>query len=83
MADAKTRGFTTCTSVEKSGQAEFDFEYGEDFKLRLQDTSPTFAKVLVRYNPEGDSKTNETQARRLKRLSDYAHSVASSSCSNC
>jgi 5-dehydro-2-deoxygluconokinase len=30
--------------------------------------------VLVRYNPEGDSASNERQAARLKRLSDYLHS---------
>ena len=30
LADAKERGVTTCVPVEKSGQAEFDFEYGED-----------------------------------------------------
>lgn len=75
LADANKRGITTCTSVEKSGQPEFDFEYGVDFGQRLEDASPTFAKTLVRYNPEGDSQTNETQRHRLKILSDYAHSA--------
>ena len=74
LADANQRGITTCTSVEKSGQAEFDFEYGEEFGRRLHDASPTFAKALVRYNPGGDSSVNERQRRRLKVLSDYAHS---------
>src|SRR5262249_34741837 len=32
---------------------------------------PTFCKVLVRYNPQGDRALNERQAARLKRLSDY------------
>jgi len=75
LADANKRGITTCTSVEKSGQPEFDFEYGEDFGQRLNDASPTFAKVLVRYNPDGDSRLNETQRLRLKVLSDHAHSA--------
>ena len=35
---------------------------------------PTFCKVLVRYNPEGDAATNQRQSERLKRLSDYLHS---------
>ena len=74
LADANKRGITTCTSVEKSGQPEFDFEYGENFGQRLQDASPTFAKALVRYNPDGDANANENQRRRLKILSDYAHS---------
>ncbi len=61
--------------MEKSGQAEFDFEYGDDFGRRLNDASPTFAKALVRYNPDGDSQMNETQRPRLKVLSDHAHSA--------
>ena len=74
LADANQRGITTCTSVEKSGQAEFDFEYGDDFPQRLQQASPTFAKALVRYNPDGDSSVNWIQRARLKVLSDHAHS---------
>ncbi len=75
LADANKRGITTCTSVERSGQPEFDFEYGENFTQRLRDTGPTFAKALVRYNPGGDGSVNENQRRRLKVLSDHAHSV--------
>ncbi len=75
LADANKRGITTCTSVEKSGQPGFDFEYGEDFGRRLADAAPTFAKTLVRYNPEGDSTMNQNQRRRLKVLSDHAHSA--------
>ena len=72
LADANQRGITTCTSVEKSGQAEFDFEYGEDFGRRLNDAKPTFAKALVRYNPEGEDSANENQRRRLRVLSEFA-----------
>ena len=59
--------------MEKSGQAEFEFEYGDDFGSRLRDAAPTFAKTLVRYNPQGDSRANENQRRRLKVLSDHLH----------
>ena len=75
LANARERGITTCTSVEKSGQPEFDFEYGDDFGRRLEDAAPTFAKTLVRYNPEGDSTSNQNQRQRLKVLSDYSHSA--------
>ena len=75
LADANKRSITTCTSVEKSGQPEFDFEYGDDFGRHLREASPTFAKVLVRYNPDGDAQMNETQRLRLKVLSDHAHSA--------
>ena len=75
LADARERGITTCVPLEKSGQAEFDFEYGEEFRHHLDMAAPTFAKALVRYNPEGDAGVNENQRRRLKVLSDYTHSV--------
>ena len=74
LADAREQGIITCVPVEKSGQAGFDFEYGDDFGRRLQDAAPTFVKALVRYNPEDDAGVNETQRQRLKVLSDYSHS---------
>ncbi|MCI0438387.1 MAG: DUF2090 domain-containing protein, partial [Chloroflexi bacterium] len=73
LADARERGILTCVPVEKSGQDEFDFEYGDSFGEYLKRAAPTFAKVLVRYNPDGDARVNENQRRRLKTLSDYAH----------
>jgi 5-dehydro-2-deoxygluconokinase len=75
LADANRRGITTCVSVEKSGQDEFDFDYGDNFGQHLQDANPTFAKVLVRYNPDGDAEVNRNQCGRLKVLSDYTHST--------
>jgi hypothetical protein len=57
--------------AEKSGQEEFDFQYGEDFARHIEAFNPTFCKVLVRYNVEGDKALNKEQAARLKRLSDY------------
>jgi myo-inositol catabolism protein IolC len=70
LRDAKTRGVVTACPAEKSGQNEFDFEYGEDFARHIGAFDPTFCKVLVRYNPEGDRALNQRQAGRLKRLSD-------------
>lgn len=71
LRDAKADGFTTCAPAEKSGQEEFDFEYGEDFTSHIEAFAPTFCKVLVRYNTEGDKALNAVQAARLRRLSDY------------
>jgi len=70
---AAREGFSTAYTVEKSGQEEFDFEYGEEFARHIEAFNPTFAKVLVRYNPEGDTALNQRQANRLSRLSDYLH----------
>jgi myo-inositol catabolism protein IolC len=73
LREAAKDGFSIAYTVEKSGQDEFDFEYGEEFARHIEAFNPTFAKVLVRYNPEGDEALNQRQARRLKRLSDYLH----------
>ena len=59
--------------VEKSGQNEFDFEYGDDFGEHIEAFDPDFSKVLVRYNPEDDAVLNERQLGRLKRLADWLH----------
>ena len=71
LRDAAAAGIATACSAEKSGQDEFDFEYGENFPRHIEDFGPSFCKVLVRYNPEGDRALNRRQAARLKRLSDY------------
>jgi myo-inositol catabolism protein IolC len=58
---------------EKSGQNEFDFEYGVDFGTHIESFDPSFTKVLVRFNPAGDGGMNARQAGRLKELSDWLH----------
>src|SRR5215472_12419608 len=73
LRDARKEGYFTAVTTEKSGQSEFDFEYGEDFAKHIEAFDPTFAKVLVRYNPEGDASLNKRQAARLKELSDFLH----------
>jgi myo-inositol catabolism protein IolC len=73
LRDASKRGYITAVPAEKSGQDEFDFEYGEDFTKHIEAFNPTFCKVLVRYNPEGDQRLNQRQAARLRRLSGYLH----------
>ena len=69
----KKEGVLLAMPVEKSGQDEFDFEYGEDFGAHIEEFDPSFSKVLVRYNPEGDREMNTRQATRLRRLSDWLH----------
>jgi 5-dehydro-2-deoxygluconokinase len=73
LQDAAKQGYITAVTAEKSGQDEFDFEYGEDFAPHIEAFNPTFCKVLVRYNPESDKSANARQAERLLRLSDYLH----------
>ena len=70
---AKQDGYNFAMPVEKSGQDEFDFDYGEEFGQHILDFDPTFSKVLVRYNPDGDPELNSRQLGRLKMLSDWLH----------
>jgi 5-dehydro-2-deoxygluconokinase len=73
LEDARKHGYITACPAEKSGQDEFDFEYGADFGKHIEKFQPTFCKVLVRYNPEGGQDLNKRQTARLKQLSDYLH----------
>jgi myo-inositol catabolism protein IolC len=70
---AKAGGYKLAMPVEKSGQNEFDFEYGEQFGEKIEEFDPDFSKVLVRYNPEGEAAMNERQTAKLRRLSEWLH----------
>src|SRR5256885_4420676 len=70
---AKAAGIKLAMPVEKSGQNEFDFEYGEDFGAHIEAFDPDFSKVLVRYNPDGVGEMNARQAERLARLAGWLH----------
>jgi myo-inositol catabolism protein IolC len=69
----KEHGLKLAMPAEKSGQDEFDFQYGDEFGDHILKFDPDFTKVLVRYNPEGDAGMNERQLGRLKRLADWLH----------
>jgi myo-inositol catabolism protein IolC len=73
LSDAAKAGIITSAAAERSGQEEFDFEYGADFGRHIEAMNPTFCKVLVRYNPEADAAVNARQAARLLQLSEYLH----------
>jgi 5-dehydro-2-deoxygluconokinase len=68
---AKEGGLKLSMPAEKSGQNEFDFQYGDAFGEHNLTFDPDFSKVLVRLNPDGDAEMNERQLGRLKRLSDW------------
>lgn len=68
---AKQAGVPLAMPVERSGQDEFDYEYGKGFAEHIEAFDPTFAKVLVRYNPEGDAALNHRQIDRLATLSEW------------
>jgi myo-inositol catabolism protein IolC len=71
--EARDHSLKLAMPVEKSGQDEFDFEYGDEFGDHIESFDPDFSKVLVRYNPDGDADMNRRQTERLKRLADWLH----------
>jgi myo-inositol catabolism protein IolC len=67
----RAAGMKLAMPVEKSGQNEFDFEYGDEFGDHIERFDPDFTKVLVRYNPDGEEELNRRQAERLATLSTW------------
>jgi myo-inositol catabolism protein IolC len=70
---ARANGWIAAMPVEKSGLDYFDFEYGDEFGKHIEEFDPSFAKILLRYNPEGDAELNRRSVDGLKRLSDWLH----------
>jgi myo-inositol catabolism protein IolC len=70
---AKALGVVLAMPCEKSGQDEFDFDFGDEFGAHIERFDPSFSKVLVRYNPAGDTGMNQRQTVRLKRLGEWLH----------
>ncbi len=60
LRDAAAHGYTTACSVEKSGQDEFDFQYGEQFAEHIEAFRPTFSKVLGSPSACSDCPTTST-----------------------
>jgi myo-inositol catabolism protein IolC len=71
--EAKAMGIPLAMPVEKSGQDVFDFEYGDDFGEHIEAFDPTFAKVLVRWNPDDPADIKASQGERLARLGSWLH----------
>jgi myo-inositol catabolism protein IolC len=67
----RAAGVNLAMPVEKSGQEEFDFEYGAEFGAHIERFDPDFTKVLVRCNPDGDAEMNRRQSGRLRELSEW------------
>ena len=75
LRNAVGHGYVTALSTEKSGSDEFELEYGTAFAKHIEMFRPTFAKALVRYNPEGDAALNKRQTSQLRLLSDYCRTA--------
>lgn len=70
----RVAGVCVAVPVEASGRRELTFEY-PDWRERLDAIHPTWAKVLVRYNPTGDAAMNGRQRDRLLDLQTVARAI--------
>jgi len=75
LKKARKEKYIFCLPVEKSGQEEFHYEHGKNYKQHIKKWNPTYVKVLVRYNPEGDKKLNKRQPKKLAELSRYLKKI--------
>jgi myo-inositol catabolism protein IolC len=68
---ARANGWIFAMPVERSGIVPVEMEYGEAFGAHVEEFDPTFAKVLVRYNPTGNGADNRRSLAELVRLSTW------------
>lgn len=68
---AKANGWICAMPVERSGVVPLELEDGDDLAARVEDFDPTFTKVLVRYNPDGNTVDNERSVAVLLGLSRW------------
>jgi myo-inositol catabolism protein IolC len=72
IARARAEGLTVVVPVEASGRAELAFEHGDaGWPAAIERVDPTYVKVLIRHNPQGDPAANARQVERLTRLQDW------------
>ena len=68
---AKSAGVAVAMPLEAPDCDLFEFAYGDAFGEHLEAFAPDFAKVLVRYNIDGDRGGNAEQAATLAGLSAW------------
>ena len=66
IARARAEELTVVVPVEASGRAELAFEHGDlGWAAAIERVDPSYVKVLIRHNPEGDTAANHRQVDRL------------------
>ena len=72
IRDANGRAYVVALSTKQSGSDGVQFDFGSAFAVHIESLSPTFAKVLIGHNPQGDGAGSTRQRARLPNLSDYS-----------
>ena len=74
LGEARSAGIRFAIPVEDSGREEFGFE-SPRWRDLLDEIEPTWAKALIRYDPEGDPAVNARQRAALRELSDHCRTT--------
>ncbi|MFW6175053.1 MAG: 2-deoxy-5-keto-D-gluconate 6-phosphate aldolase domain-containing protein [Chloroflexota bacterium] len=72
---ARSMSLSTMMSIERSGTHEFHFEDALGFSERLKQLGASFGAARVPYNPGDDEQANESQRRKLRRLTEICASI--------
>lgn len=71
-AEARRQEILLAIPVERGGGLPvFEFDHGPEFGTHIERHDPDYAKVLVKYNPDGDGEANALQRERLCQLSRW------------
>lgn len=73
IKEAVNQKYNVILTTEKSGQKEFSFEYGDEFKKHIEKYKSIFVKAFIHYNPDDDPLSKMRQQQKLEILSDYCH----------
>jgi len=71
IRDALAQKYKVILTTEKSGQAEFAFEYADDFAKHIEKYKPAFVKALIHYNPDDDPLSKMRQQQKLELLNNF------------
>ena len=71
VAKAQAGGIGVALPVEESGQRELRYLGGGHLDRVIDSYHPDYVKVLVRYNPGGDTALNARQRARLRELTSW------------
>ena len=69
---ARADGFILAMPIERSGTKLFELEYGDEYVEHVDTFDPDFFKVLIRFNPDDEAATRNTQIQRLATVSAWA-----------
>jgi 5-dehydro-2-deoxygluconokinase len=76
--EAMVHGYMTACAAERSGPDEFGLECGGGFSEGAEALHPTFWRVQVCCDQDGDAVRNRRQRKELRRLADHVRDMSQS-----